>query len=213
MKQIPASLLTLIAGILITIISLWVGQNHHLLPEQASEQAPLVDGFFNVMVTIATALFLVVQGAILFFTIQFRQRKGDNTDGVPIEGNVSLEILWTAIPAIIVVGLGVYSVDVYDRMGGFNSVGHNMMAHHHSVPVQVAQMPGSEVSPLLPEVLPDASETQLAQASPYGIGATEAEAGKTADLVVKVLGANWRCDSDLAAGSFASCGLLTESQT
>lgn len=48
----------------VSLISVWVGQHHGLLPEQASEQAPLVDNFFNVMVTIAMALFLVVQGAI-----------------------------------------------------------------------------------------------------------------------------------------------------
>jgi hypothetical protein len=89
MKQVPASLLTLLAGVVITLISLWVGQHHGLLPEPASEQALLVDNFFNIMVTIATALFLVVQGVIAWFVIQFRQRAGDETDGVPIEGNFS----------------------------------------------------------------------------------------------------------------------------
>ncbi|NJO72578.1 MAG: hypothetical protein HC833_01655 [Leptolyngbyaceae cyanobacterium RM1_406_9] len=103
MKQIPASLLPLLTGVLITLISLWVGQHHGLLPEQASEQAPLVDQFFNVMVTIATALFLVVQGAIVLFIIQFRRRAGDDTDGVAIKGSFPLEILWTAIPAVIVI--------------------------------------------------------------------------------------------------------------
>jgi cytochrome c oxidase subunit II len=50
MSQIPTSLLTLLAAIGITLISLWIGQHHGLLPEQAfeqaSEQAPLVDHFF-----------------------------------------------------------------------------------------------------------------------------------------------------------------------
>ena len=64
MKEIPASVITLVIGVIVTLISLWVGQNHGLLPEQASEQAPLVDGFFNVMVTIGTALCLVVEGAM-----------------------------------------------------------------------------------------------------------------------------------------------------
>ncbi|WP_404784416.1 cytochrome c oxidase subunit II transmembrane domain-containing protein [Altericista sp. CCNU0014] len=81
MKQIPTSLLTLVAGVLIALVSFWVGQNHPLLPEQASEQAALVDNFFNVTIAIATALFIVVQGAILLFAIRFRRRKGDDTDG------------------------------------------------------------------------------------------------------------------------------------
>ncbi|MBD1843766.1 cytochrome c oxidase subunit II [Cyanobacteria bacterium FACHB-63] len=130
MKQIPTSLLTLLAGIVITLISLWVSQNHHLLPVQASEQAPWVDDFFSVMVGIGTALFIVVQGTILYFLIRYRKRAGDETDGVSIEGNFALEVLWTAIPSVIVVGLGIYSVDVYEHMGGIASG--SAMGHIHS---------------------------------------------------------------------------------
>jgi cytochrome c oxidase subunit 2 len=57
MKQVPAPFWTLVLGVIVTLASLWIGQNNHLLPEQASEQAPLVDGFFNVMATIGMALF------------------------------------------------------------------------------------------------------------------------------------------------------------
>lgn len=47
MQQIPVSLLTLVAGMVVTLFSIWVGQNHSLLPVQASQQAPLVDGFLT----------------------------------------------------------------------------------------------------------------------------------------------------------------------
>jgi cytochrome c oxidase subunit 2 len=176
MKQLPASLLTLIAGVVITLISLWVGQHHGLLPEQASEQAFLVDRFFNVMVTIATALFLVVQGAIVWFIIQFRQRAGDETDGVPIEGNFSLEIVWTAIPAIIVIGLGIYSVDVYEQMGGFAP------AHQHGVAHQATSTAKDAMAAI------DTSDAAAIAPAKYGIGAPMAETGKAADLVVNVTG-------------------------
>ena len=133
MEQIPVSLWTLIAGILISGISIWVGQNYAiLLPVQASEQAPLVDSFFGIMLTIATALFLVVQGAILIFFRKYRQREGDDRDGMPIEGNFALEIFWTAIPSIIVIILGIYSVDVYTQMGGLGVGGHNHKMVDHS---------------------------------------------------------------------------------
>lgn len=187
MQQIPASLLTLTAGVLVTLISLWVGQHHGLLPEQASEQAPLVDGFFNLMVTIGTALFLVVQGAILLFAIKFRRRAGDDTDGVPIEGNFSLEIFWTAIPALIVIGLGVYSVEVYQQMGGFSPAG-AMVGHAHAT---MAHQTGSAIAaPLIAdsEILPEESPPTEVVAPQYGFGATPAEQGKPADLVVNVVG-------------------------
>lgn len=195
MKQIPASLLTLVAGIAIALISLWVGQNNGLLPEQASEQAPLVDNFFNVMVTIGTALFLVVEGSILIFVIKYRRRAGDDGDGLPVEGNLALEAFWTAIPAIIVIGLGVYSVAVFQEMGGLSPGGHGAMAHHHSS-VLVAQAPTS--SPIAGDVTPliDNSTTVATAddilASPeeakFGVGAPTDEIGKPPDLIVNVTG-------------------------
>jgi len=187
MKQIPVSLLTLVAGILIAFISLWVGQNHHLLPAQASQQAPLVDNFFNLMVTIATALFIVVQGAILIFAIKYRQRPGDNTDGVPIEGNFSVEIFWTAIPTLIVIALGIYSVEVYRAMGGFDPAGYEMIAHHHGGST-MAQMPGSAIAaPLIADT--EGTTPELATTPPekkFGIGPDPSEVGKPADVVVNV---------------------------
>jgi len=187
MKQIPASLLTLTAGILITLISLWVGQHHGLLPEQASVQAPLVDGLFDVMVVIGTALFLVVEGAIILFAIIFRRRAGDDTDGLPIEGNLPLEAFWTAIPAIIVIGLGLYSVDVFQEMGGLNPGDHGMMSHTHPAAV-VAQM--AEPEPVAGDMMPLMADGMAAPtAKPdYGFGASSSAGQRPADLVVNVTG-------------------------
>ncbi len=198
MAQVPASILTLIAGVLITLISLWVGQNHGLMPEQASEQAPLVDNFFNLMVTIATALFLAVQGAILIFIIKYRKRAGDESDGIPIEGNFSLEIVLTAIPSLIVIALGIYSVEIYQQMGGF-APSTGMMAHSHPA-AHVAQMPGSAMAaPILAQA--DSTAT-TAESEPkpaataedgyklpiYGFGETPSEKGQKPDLTVNVTG-------------------------
>lgn len=197
MKQIPISLLTLTAGIVITLISVWVGQNHGLLPEQASAQAPLVDDLFNTMMVIATALFLVVEGAIVVSLVMFRKRSGDETDGEPIEGNLPLEAFWTAIPAIIVIGLGVYSVAVYQEMGGLNPGDHAIMAHSHSShQTMVAQMPQSEavagdVMPLLADAEgaegTEAKDTKEIRPN-YGFGSPEQDKVKPADLIVNVTG-------------------------
>jgi cytochrome c oxidase subunit 2 len=180
MVQIPVSILTLVAGILITLVSLWIGQNINLFPVQASEQAPLVDGFFNVMLAISAALFIVVQGAIIIFAIRFRRKKGDNSDGEPIEGSVSLEAFWTLIPAVIVMALGIYSVDLYNKMGGFAPAGHHgtmvAAADHAMQPQLVANSPEASGS---------VDGTKLPQ---FGIGASPAEGGAPADLVVNVTG-------------------------
>lgn len=179
MKQIPAPLWTLTIGVVVTLISLWVGSNHGLLPEQASAQAELVDNFFNVMVVIGTALFLVVEGTIVFCMIYFRRRKGDETDGLPIEGNLPLEAFWTAIPAVIVIGLGVYSVQIFQDMGGFAP---GDMVHSHGT--LIAQAPGTATSDLIPE---DADKNLIAEAV-YGLGAPLEREGQAADMEVDVLG-------------------------
>ena len=118
--KIPNAIWTLLIGIVLTLTSLWYGQNHDLLPIAASDEAPLVDGLFNTMMTVSTGIFLIVEGVLIYAVIRYRRRAGDNEDGPAIEGNVPLEILWTAIPAIIVIGISLYSFDVYNNMGGFD---------------------------------------------------------------------------------------------
>ena len=137
--KIPSSIITLIAGVAITLISLWYGQNHGLLPVAASSDAGDIDQLFNFMMTIATGLFLLVEGVLIYSVIVFRRKKNDTTDGPPIEGNVPLEIVWTAIPTVIVFILSIYSFEIYNRMGGLDPMaagdpGPNQLAHahHHS---------------------------------------------------------------------------------
>jgi cytochrome c oxidase subunit 2 len=118
--NIPGNIITLIAGILLTLISLWYGQNHGLLPTAASQGAEDIDGLFNFMMTIATGLFLIVEGVLVYCLFKFRRKKGDQTDGPPMEGNVPLEIVWTAIPTVIVFVLALYSFEVYNNIGGLD---------------------------------------------------------------------------------------------
>ncbi|MBD2744916.1 cytochrome c oxidase subunit II [Coleofasciculus sp. FACHB-1120] len=142
--KIPSSILTLLVGIVLTLVSLWYGQNHGLLPIAASEEATLIDRLFNAMMTISTGLFLLVQGIIIIAAIRFRQRPGDDTDGPPVHGNVPLEILWTAIPAVIVLGISIYSFEVYGEIGGLNPMDHSVA--HAPSHQQVAKMPGAALA-------------------------------------------------------------------
>ena len=179
MKQIPAPLWTLTIGVIVTLVSLWVGFNNDWLPEQASAQSVLVDNFFNVMVVIGTALFLVVEGTIVYCMVQFRRRKGDDTDGLAIDGNLPLEAFWTAIPAVIVIGLGIYSVQIFQDMGGFAP---GDQVHEHGT--RLAQ---ASTAPLGDLTAAEVDEALLAQ-SVYGIGAPLDKEGQAADLEVNVAG-------------------------
>jgi cytochrome c oxidase subunit II len=56
-----------------------------------------------------------VSVVVLFSAFKFRMRPGEeNLDGPPIHGNTRLEVIWTAIPAIILVGLCTYAFVVLE---------------------------------------------------------------------------------------------------
>lgn len=84
-----------------------------LFPAQASAESLQVDDLFKFMLAIGGAIFLLVQGAIVYSVIRFRAKPGDLSDGANIHGNATLELVWTAIPAVIVLVLTVYSYQVW----------------------------------------------------------------------------------------------------
>lgn len=161
--NIPSQISTLLAGIVLTLVSLWYGQNHHLLPVAASEAAPLVDNLFNAMLTIGTGIFLLVNFVLVFSAFRFRRKPNDQSDGDPVHGNIPLEIVWTAIPAIIVLGISVYSFDIYTTEGGMNPMDHSMAAHGKQQH-QVAQMKGAAIA--APLIATGDSSQVIAQADP-----------------------------------------------
>jgi len=115
---IPAAILTLGLSVVLVLIGLWVGQNVNLLPIDASANAPVYDELFQVLFSIGTSLLLGIVGVLIYSLIRYRRVAGDTGDGLAIEGNLPLEVFWTAVPAIVVLFIGIYSYDIYERMGG-----------------------------------------------------------------------------------------------
>ncbi|MBS9390433.1 MAG: cytochrome c oxidase subunit II [Dolichospermum sp. WA123] len=191
--KIPNAIWTLLIGIVLTLASLWYGQNHGLLPIAASDEAPLVDGLFNTMMTVSTGIFLIVEGVLIYAVIRYRRRAGDNEDGPAIEGNVPLEILWTAIPAIIVIGISLYSFDVYNNMGGFDP--HS--AHAAPMMENAMNMPGTAMAATLISTEASGQVSQLD---------TDADAvKKPAELTINVTGMQYAwlftyADTDVTTG-------------
>ncbi|MBE9010651.1 cytochrome c oxidase subunit II [Pseudanabaenaceae cyanobacterium LEGE 13415] len=157
--KIPSQISTLLAGIVLTLVSLWYGQNHNLLPTAASEAAPLIDQLFNAMLTIGTGIFLLVSFVLIYSAFRFRRQPGDTSDGPPVHGNIPLEILWTAIPAVIVLGISVFSFEIYNTEGGMNPMDHSMAAHAHPQVAHVQK--GSAIAaPLIADTDPNIAITE-----------------------------------------------------
>jgi cytochrome c oxidase subunit II len=79
------------------------------LPEQSSTAAGPVDTLYEVLAVISSYIFGLVVSILLVSVIHFRRRHHDLSDGEPIHGNTRLEAIWTAIPALLMVGAAVYS--------------------------------------------------------------------------------------------------------
>jgi cytochrome c oxidase subunit 2 len=103
----------LIAGAVFIAIGIFIGLAVRVFPVQASAEAQSIDALFNLMLAIAVVVFLIVEGGIIYSIVRFRRRAGDETDGAYIHGNTALEITWTAIPAIIVFALSIFSYQVF----------------------------------------------------------------------------------------------------
>ena len=82
----------------------------HWFPVEASTQAKNTDRLYHVLVVASVPIFMLVVTVVLFSVWQFRMRPGEELkDGPPIHGNTRLEVLWTAIPAMLLLGLVSYS--------------------------------------------------------------------------------------------------------
>ena len=152
--QIPSAILTLVLGMALVLGGLWVGQTINLLPIDASVNAPIYDELFKVLFTIGIILFVGITGLLIFSLIRFRRRSDQIGDGVAIEGNLPLEIFWTAVPAIVVLFVGLYSYDIYDRMGGMVPLAHDHMGGMHEERIWGGISSGSVGSEMVPDVLP-----------------------------------------------------------
>ncbi len=79
------------------------------LPEQSSTASHPIDTLYNVLAVVSSFIFSLVTAILVVSVIHFRRRHNDLSDGEPIHGNSRLEVVWTAIPALLMVGTGIYS--------------------------------------------------------------------------------------------------------
>jgi cytochrome c oxidase subunit 2 len=100
----------ILAALTATAIGIALSYVIHWFPVQASTQAHETDTLYHVLVIASVPIFVLVVTVILFSVWHFRMKPGQELDdGPPIHGNTRLEVIWTAIPAMILLGLVSYS--------------------------------------------------------------------------------------------------------
>jgi cytochrome c oxidase subunit II len=79
------------------------------LPTSASEEMDRIEFTFWFTTVICIGIFAIVAAAIMYSVLKFRAADDDERDGPPVHGHTGLEIVWTAIPAVLVTLISIVS--------------------------------------------------------------------------------------------------------
>lgn len=87
------------------------------LPTSASKQMDRIEFVYWFATVICIGIFSLVMAVLIYSVITFRSPPEDESDGPSIHGHTGLEIVWTVVPAILVIAIGVLSAVVLSQNG------------------------------------------------------------------------------------------------
>ncbi|MGI8773523.1 MAG: cytochrome c oxidase subunit II [Actinomycetota bacterium] len=85
-------------------------------PQAGSSGGRAVNDLYDLFFLIAAVIFVIVTGLIAWSIIRYREKPGDDELPRQINANIPLEVLWFAIPTVIVVVLFVMSFGVLNEV-------------------------------------------------------------------------------------------------
>ena len=111
MKRRIPMVLTIVAAVIAVAIGIALSYVDPLVPRSGLRPRPRTPTASTTCWSIASVpIFVLVITVVLYCAWQFRMKPGEELkDGPPIHGNTRLEVFWTAIPAILLLGLVSYS--------------------------------------------------------------------------------------------------------
>jgi cytochrome c oxidase subunit 2 len=99
-----------VIGLIVSVLGIALGLLINWFPIAASGEAKQIDTLWDVLLICSVPVFVLVETVVLYSVWKFRMRPGEELlDGPPIHGNTRLEVVWTAIPAILLVALCSYA--------------------------------------------------------------------------------------------------------
>lgn len=107
--------------VLVLIVISGVGM-YFLLEEMFQLVAPMVEEaapiekMFTAHYIIIAGLFALVTVFLLFSIVAFRRKPGDDSDGEYTHGNTAIEVAWTVLPLVLVVGFAIWGVRLFNDL-------------------------------------------------------------------------------------------------
>lgn len=93
---------------------------HWWFPVNASSYGGEIDALFLLILYITGAVLVLVEVALLVFIFKYRGRPGRKA--LYYEGSTRAEVIWTVIPAVICIGLGLWSQPLWSRIKDRDSI-------------------------------------------------------------------------------------------
>ncbi len=85
-----------------------------LLPPGVTTYAAEIDRLYYIILIITGVVFILTEALLLYFLVRYRKREGEKA--TYIHGSTEAEVIWTVVPFLIVVMLGLMSKAVWDRV-------------------------------------------------------------------------------------------------
>jgi len=102
-----------VIGVLVTLVAVLF----QWLPTSASEEFDRIQDIYWFATWISIVIFALVAAVVVYSVWKWRVPLDDDADGPPIHGHTGLEIVWTAVPAILVIAIGIFSAIVMSQNG------------------------------------------------------------------------------------------------
>ncbi len=107
----------IVLGVLVTLVAVLF----QWLPTSASKEFDRIQDIYWFATVISIVIFSLVGAVVVYSVWKWRVPLDDDLDGPPIHGHTGLEIAWTAVPAILVIALGIVSAVVLSENGQASS--------------------------------------------------------------------------------------------
>jgi cytochrome c oxidase subunit II len=104
-------------GVVFAVIVTLVAVLFQWLPTSNSVQFDRIQDIYWFATIISIGIFSLVAAVVVYSVWKWRVPPDDDAEGPPIHGHTGLEIVWTAVPAILVIALGIVSAVVLSENG------------------------------------------------------------------------------------------------
>jgi cytochrome c oxidase subunit II len=108
-------------GVVIGVAVTLVAVLFQWLPTSATKEFDRIQEIYWFATILSIVIFAIVSAVVVFSVWKWRVPPDDDAEGPPIHGHTGLEIIWTAVPAILVIALGIVSAVVLSENGQASS--------------------------------------------------------------------------------------------